>query len=107
MSLNSLRLLKNILLRSVLIGVGFTLLFALVTFGAWDAWIVPATRILHTSQSEISNLVLTLFTEIRFFLVFVLLSPALAIHWTLKAEADKSKLQTTSAAVMDKAIPQV
>lgn len=97
MTLDSLRLLRNILLRSVIIGIAFAILLALVTFGAWNSWIGLATKLFHTNEAQVSSLVLTLFTEIRFYVIFVLLTPALAIHWTLKKEeAHKAKPGTQS-----------
>ncbi len=86
MTLDTLRLIRNILLRSVVVGLGFTLLLAAATFGCWNCWIGMATQMFHTTESAMSNLVLDFFMAIRFFLVFILLTPALAIHWTLKRE---------------------
>jgi hypothetical protein len=91
MTLDSLRLIRNILLRSVVVGIAFAAMLALVTFGAWDWWIGFATKLAHTDEAHISSLVLTLFTEIRFLLVFILLTPALAIHWTIKREQSRKE----------------
>lgn len=90
MTLDTLRLIRNILLRSVVVGLGFTILLAAAIFGGWNCWIGMATQMFHTTESALSNLVLDFFTAIRFFLVFVLLTPALAIHWTIKRERTRS-----------------
>ena len=86
MTLESLRLLRNILLRSVLVGIGLRS-SGIACSGAWDTWIRPITQLCRTDEAHVSSLVLTLFTEMRFFSVFVLLTPALAIHWTIKRRA--------------------
>ncbi len=94
MTLDTLRLIRNILLRSVVVGIGFAILLAAATFGGWNCWIGMVTQMFHTTESAVSNLVLDFFTAIRFFLVFILLTPALAIHWTLKREgARKAQAQ--------------
>lgn len=97
MNLESLRLLRNILLRSVVIGMAFALFFAAVTFGAWDAWIGNVTKWCHTDEAHIGSLILTFFTEIRFLLVFLLLTPALAIHWTIKRELSRTTKATAGS----------
>ena len=106
MNLESLRLARNILFRCVVVGVCFTLLLAIATFATWDAWIIPITDWLHTDEVQVSKLVLTLFTEIRFYIVFVLLTPALAIHWTLQRELSaRQKTTIKSPASMPNPVP--
>lgn len=86
MTLDSLRLVRNILFRCLAVGVAFAFLLALVTFGAWDSWIGFATGLFHTDEAAIRNLVMDFFTAIRFFLLFIILTPALALHWTIKRD---------------------
>ncbi|HEY9683035.1 MAG TPA: hypothetical protein V6C86_15770 [Oculatellaceae cyanobacterium] len=88
-TLETLRLLENILFRSVLIALLFAIFLAAAAFGGWDSWIGVATKWCHTDEAHISSAMLTLFTEIRFLVVFLLLTPALAIHWTVKRENSK------------------
>lgn len=89
-TLDSLRQLRNILFRCVVVALLFAVLLAAVIFGAWDSWIGVATKLCHTDDAHISSAMLTLFTEIRFLVVFLLLTPALAIHWTIKRELSNS-----------------
>ena len=91
MNLETLRMLRNILLRCVVVGVGFAIALAAVVFIGWDSWIGWATKLCHTDEAHLSSVMLTLFTEIRFFLVFLLLTPAIAIHWTIKSESARSE----------------
>lgn len=89
MTLDTLRLLRNILLRSVVVAVIFALLLAAVTFGAWDWWTGLAVTILHTDETTLGRFVIGFFVEVRFYVLFVLLTPALAIHWTIQRERSR------------------
>ena len=89
MTLDDLRLIRNILLRSFVIGVGLAVIFLILTFAGWQWWMPIATGLFHTQESTISPLVLGFFINLRFFLLFFLLTPALAIHWTIKKEQAK------------------
>ncbi|MBX9688560.1 MAG: hypothetical protein K2X27_17760 [Candidatus Obscuribacterales bacterium] len=91
MNHENLRLSRNILFRSFLIGMGITAFLALLTFAFFDVWMNWASLLLRLEESKISSMLLTFFTEIRFFLLYLLLTPALAIHWTLKAEEESKK----------------
>ena len=86
MNLESLRLLRNILLRSVVIGAIFTLGMQAVTIMGWDLWSGLAVTQFRADPVQFANLVLSFFIAIKFFLLFILLTPGLAIHWTIKRE---------------------
>ena len=90
MTLDSLKLLRNILYRAVLISIAFAIVLAALTFGLWDTWTGMAMGMFRTTETELSNIVIQFFTAIRFWIVFVLLTPALAIHWTMKKEEQKT-----------------
>jgi hypothetical protein len=89
--METLRLLRNVLLRSFAIGVGFALLMLIGLLVAWPLWSGIAINWFHTDQVTLSAAVLGLFIQIRFYLVFVLLTPGLAIHWTVRSELTRSK----------------
>ncbi len=101
MTLDTLRLTRNILLRTFVVGYVLAIFIALVTFGAWDAWIGFSMKLAHTDQATLAAVVLNFFAGIKFFLLFVVLTPALAIHWTIKKELCSreraSKIQNESA----------
>jgi hypothetical protein len=86
MTLDTLRLLRNILLRSFVVGVAFGLLFGIITFAGWNTWIGMATSLCHTDEATLTKLILHFFVDLRFYLVFLLLTPGLALHWTLRKE---------------------
>lgn len=83
-----LRVVRNILLRAFAIGVTIMILLAIITFSGWETWMSIFTEKWHLiSRDALSVIVVSFFTEARFFLLLCLLTPALAIHWTLKREA--------------------
>ena len=80
----TVRLIRNTLFRAFLIGI----IFALLYFGAyygwrtyWDGLMVDRWGLID--EKSLHVLVIDFFGLIRFYLVFVLLIPALALHWTL------------------------
>ena len=84
--METLRLLRNVLLRSFAIGVGFALLMLIGLLVAWPLWSGIAISWFHTDEARLSTAALGLFIQIRFYLVFVLLTPGLALHWTIRSE---------------------
>ncbi len=88
----TLRLARNILLRTFVIGLVIALVLGLTTIIGWTTWIGMASEWFHTDPATLTPLVLKFFINIRFFLLFIVLTPALAIHWTLKKDSpDKGK----------------
>ena len=72
---------RNLLFRSFIIGVLFTIFFAVVTFSFWDLlapWIASLFRI---EEKELGELVVTFFMNVRIVLVYFMLTPAIALHW--------------------------
>jgi hypothetical protein len=86
MTLESLRLSRNILLRCALIGALLSIVLQVITFGAMDTWTSLATNLYHLDKNVVVAAGINLFTAIKFFLLYVCAVPALAIHWTLKKE---------------------
>jgi hypothetical protein len=90
MDYEALRVIRNILLRTFAIGLFITLVLGPVTVLGWTTWIGIAKNWLHTDADTFSLLVLQFFSAIRFYLVFIVLTPALAIHWTIKKHEKES-----------------
>ncbi len=98
MSLESLRILRGLLLRSFVLGVVATLFFALATRIGWHLWIsliVEDWRLVD--QRTFGILVAAWFLLVRFVLVFALLVPGVAAHWTYRREEAKARAQRPQA----------
>jgi hypothetical protein len=90
-ALDTLRLFRNVLLRCFAIGVVFALLTLIATLLAWPVWTGLAMRWFHADEAQLSTIVLAFFTEVRFYFLFILLAPALALHWTLGSERARTR----------------
>lgn len=85
----TIQILRNILLRTFLISLVFALLMATIYYtgrSCWDRMIVDRWHLID--QPSLNLVVVGFFTLVRFYLVFVLLAPALALHWTLRRLSD-------------------
>ncbi len=89
MSSELLELIRNILLKTAAITYGLAVLMAVATFLLWDTWTTLISQSFHTTPAVLSPLMLTFFTAIKFYAIFMLLAPALALHWTIKARRKK------------------
>lgn len=86
MTIDNLRLVRNILLRSFIVGTLIYLFSVIATYSAWDTWVSLTSKWYHADEPTLSRLVLDFFVNCKFFLTFILLVPALGIHWTIKTE---------------------
>lgn len=87
MTFDSLRLVRNILLRTVVISVVFNYTALIVTYVFWDVWAGLIAQWFHLTPDALSrSVMLYFFVSVKFCVIFGLLAPALALHWTLKRE---------------------
>lgn len=89
MTLDSLRLWRNILLRSAALCYAFLLLTALIWLPLSDTWTVLTSNWYHVTPETVHNIVIYFLSAAKFFASFVLLIPGLALHWTIKREMAK------------------
>lgn len=81
----TIQTLRNVLLRTFLISLVIALLMAVAYYcgrSHWDRMIVDRLHLID--QSSLNVVVFSFFMLVRFYLLFILLAPALALHWTLK-----------------------
>jgi len=95
--METVRMLRNIFLRAFVVAVALALVFAFITFTFWDAWMGFATSHFRTDAATLTPIAIQSFAQLRFFVWFLLLTPGLALHWTLKAE-EKSRRHATMTA---------
>ncbi len=91
MNYEILRLIRNILFRSFVVGAIISFVFGLLTMIWWTTWMGMAEQWFHADSATLTQLVVKFFMNVRFFLVFIVLTPALAIHWTLRKELDRKR----------------
>jgi len=94
--METVRMLRNIFLRAFVVAVAIAVVFAAMTFFWWDAWMWFATSHFRTDAATLTPITVQFFSQLRFYIWFGLLTPGLALHWTLKAE-EKSRRHATMA----------
>lgn len=77
---------RNFLFRTLIIGILFAIFIAVLTFAFWDTWVPLTGRFFRIEEKELGELTLTFFLHVRIVLVFLILAPALALHWMVKSK---------------------
>jgi hypothetical protein len=93
--METLRLLRNVFIRGFFVGAALALVSATVTVAGWNVWMPFAARFFHTDAVTLTSVTLQFFVGLRFFLYFCLLTPAIALHWTLKAEGKRTRREVS------------
>ena len=75
---------RNFLFRTFIIGVLFAIFFAMVTFALWDVLMPWVADLFRIEPTEMGELIVTFFMNVRIVLVFFMLAPAIALHWMAK-----------------------
>lgn len=91
MKLDSIRLARNILLRSAALCYAFLLLTALIWLPFADTWVGITSSWYHITPERVHSLVINFLSVAKFYGIFILLVPGLALHWTLKTEELSTK----------------
>ena len=92
MNYEALRILRNVFLRAFVIGVAMALVYGATTLLGWGMWSSLVTERWHLVDARAFGiLTLAWFSALRFFLVFGLLVPGLALHWTLQREEHRER----------------
>ena len=74
---------RNLLLRVFVVGVTFGLFYLILTISFWDTW-VSVFGMWKIEEKDAAMLMAASFTLLRIILVFLVLVPAVALHWTSK-----------------------
>jgi hypothetical protein len=86
MHLEKLKLIRNILFRATLICLVMSWLLAAMTVMLWDTWSNMTAQLFHKPVSDLGPMISNWFALIKFYILFVLLAPALAIQWEIRRQ---------------------
>jgi len=75
---------RNLLLRTFLVGLLIAIVMFVVLISFWHTWEMLVANLFGTDEKEFGNVILYFFTNVRLILVFLILSPAIALHWMSK-----------------------
>lgn len=92
MNTDSLKLIRNILLRTFVIAVLVAWSTAALTILCWDTWTNMMAQWFRMPAAEMGVVMGSWFALIKFYMIFVLLVPALGLHWEIK-QREKQSIQ--------------
>lgn len=84
MTIESLRLLRNILYRAAAVSYAILILSALIWLPFSETWTGLTCNWYHITPERVHNSVIDFLSVAKFYTIFLLLVPALALHWTVK-----------------------
>lgn len=88
MKKQNLILIRNIFLKTFIVGLLFALFLFVMTVTLWSHWAPLIFSIFQVNEKELGGIVVTSFINLRFFLIFILLVPAISLHWVIKSIKD-------------------
>lgn len=88
MKKQSLILIRDFLFKTFIVGILFAIFFFLVTAFFWDFWSSTIYSVFHVNEQEAGKLIASWFLHLRFFLIFIILVPAISLHWVIKSIKD-------------------
>lgn len=88
MKKQDLVLVRNIFFKTFIVGLLFALFLFVMTATLWSHWAPLVFSIFQVNEKELGGIVVTSFINLRFFLIFILLVPAISLHWVIKSIKD-------------------
>ncbi|MBI3591423.1 MAG: hypothetical protein HY094_08635 [Candidatus Melainabacteria bacterium] len=85
MEKQNLILFRNIFLKTFVVGLLFAIFLFVMTATFWDFLCSIAFSKFHISEENLGKIILGSFVNLRFYLIFVLLTPGIALHWVIKS----------------------
>ena len=85
MEKEKLILIRNFLFKTFIVGLIFALVVFVLTFIFWDKWSLVVYSKFGLSPKELAELFVNSLLYTRFYLIFVVLVPAIALHWLVKS----------------------
>lgn len=85
MNTDSLKQIRNLLLRTFVISVLVAWSTAALTILCWDTWTAMMAQWFRMPPTEMGLMMGNWFALIKFYMIFVLLVPALALHWEIRS----------------------
>lgn len=86
MTKQNLILIRNLLFRIFIVGLLFALLLFFGTTTFWDKWSSMVYTKVEVTPKELGALFVSSMLYTRFYLIFVILVPGIALHWLIKTK---------------------
>lgn len=92
MNIETLRFYRNLLFRTLVVIFCLNVFMYLATMDFWDTWTGLVSSWFHVPAEELGSTMLNFFCAVKFFAIYVLLAPALALHWSIKAQQKRTSV---------------
>lgn len=76
---------RNFLFKMFIVGVIFAIFLFVMTWSLWDFWSSFIYSKFLVTEKELGALIVNFFIWLRFYLIFLILVPVIALHWTIKS----------------------
>ena len=86
MDKKNLTLIRDLLLKTFLIGLVFGVLLFVMTVTFWEQWSSFVFAKFQIPKSELGEMFVNSLLYLRLYLIFVILVPGIAVHWTIKSK---------------------
>ena len=86
MEKQKLILIRDFLFKTFIVSLVFAILLFVMTATFWDRWSSFLYMKFQVPKSTLGELVVDSFLHLRLYLVFVILTPAIAMHWLIKSK---------------------
>ena len=80
---------RDLLLKTFVVGLILAIILFVMTFKFWDVWSTFVTSKFGVEKSLLGELVVNSFLYTRFYLLFVILAPAIGLHLAIKCPKNK------------------
>jgi hypothetical protein len=80
--------LRSFLFKTFLVGILFAIIVALLTFALRGAFMPLATSVFRVEEAEVNELFFAFFLNVRLVLLFLILAPAVALHWMIRSKGN-------------------
>ncbi len=86
MNIENLRFLRNLLFRTMVVIFCLNVFMYLATMTLWDTWSALVASWFRMPAAGLGPIMLCFFSAVKFFAIYILLAPALALHWSIKVQ---------------------
>ncbi len=86
MEKQKLILIRDFLFKTFIVSLGFAILLFVMTTIFWDKWSGFIFAKFLVPKDKLGELVVDSFLHLRLYLLFVILTPGIAMHWLIKTK---------------------
>ena len=77
---------RDFLFKTFIVSLVFAILLFVMTATFWDKWSGFLYAKFQVPKSTLGELVVDSFLHLRLYLIFVILTPGIALHWLIKSK---------------------